>query len=181
MGERKIELPNRDRLEELYWKHELSTEQIAAKYGVAGCTIRQLMYKFGIPRRTVREAGKARVRVGRKYCRARGKDNPAWKGGRRIDSRGYVNLYMPEHPRARSSDYVFEHIVVWEKRHGPVPKGWHIHHRNGIKHDNRIENLEAMTPKKHHELIPEMRKRIVDLEQQVATLQAKVILLGGTV
>ena len=34
-----------------------------------------------------------------------------------------------------------EHLVVWERNFGKKPKGAVIHHINGIKDDNRIENL----------------------------------------
>lgn len=37
------------------------------------------------------------------------------------------------------------HIVVWESVYGPLPKGREINHVNGIKTDNRIVNLEAVS------------------------------------
>jgi hypothetical protein len=43
-----------------------------------------------------------------------------------------------------------QHRVVWEAHHGPIPKGAVIHHRNGIKHDNRIENLELFASNGEH-------------------------------
>jgi len=39
---------------------------------------------------------------------------------------------------------VLEHRDVWQKKFGVIPKGFVIHHRNGDKLDNRIENLECM-------------------------------------
>lgn len=45
------------------------------------------------------------------------------------------------------------HRVVWEKTNGPVPKGFHIHHVNGVRDDNRLANLEcisAFAHKQHH-------------------------------
>ncbi len=37
------------------------------------------------------------------------------------------------------------HVLVWEAVHGPVPAGMEINHRNGVKTDNRIANLELTT------------------------------------
>lgn len=57
---------------------------------------------------------------------------------------------MPNHKRADSSGYVMEHIVVYEKESGiEIPDGCCIHHLNGIKNDNRIENLCMMTNSAH--------------------------------
>lgn len=41
------------------------------------------------------------------------------------------------------------HRDVWEAERGPIPDGWDIHHRNGDKRDNRVENLECL-PKADH-------------------------------
>jgi hypothetical protein len=41
------------------------------------------------------------------------------------------------------------HRYVWEKEKGKIPKGYDIHHINGKKYDNRIENLECL-PKAEH-------------------------------
>jgi hypothetical protein len=45
-----------------------------------------------------------------------------------------------------------EHRVVWEEAHGPIPPGYHVHHVNGDKRDNRLENLALVTPQEHRHL-----------------------------
>lgn len=42
-----------------------------------------------------------------------------------------------------------EHKLVWERANGPVPPGYVVHHKNHIKRDNRLENLELMTFEEH--------------------------------
>lgn len=37
------------------------------------------------------------------------------------------------------------HVVVWELDNGPVPRGYEIDHINGVRTDNRIENLRLVT------------------------------------
>lgn len=38
------------------------------------------------------------------------------------------------------------HRVVWEAFNGPIPSGMVINHKNGVKDDNRLQNLEVVTP-----------------------------------
>ena len=65
------------------------------------------------------------------------------EGHKFYHKKGYKLIKVSNHPRAKSNNFVFEHIVVMEKyldRY--LKKGENIHHLNGIKDDNRIENLE---------------------------------------
>jgi hypothetical protein len=56
---------------------------------------------------------------------------------------GYVVLKVKNHPNSRSRDYILEHILVMTKSlRRPLRYGESVHHKNGIRHDNRIENLE---------------------------------------
>jgi len=60
----------------------------------------------------------------------------------------------PRRPRYRrvGKRIVAEHIVIWQEHHGTVPKGMVIHHINGDNHDNRIENLQLVTPAEHRHI-----------------------------
>jgi hypothetical protein len=55
-------------------------------------------------------------------------------------------VWAPDHPRAGKGQYVFEHIIVMEEMLGRhlLPKE-SVHHRNGVRDDNRPSNLELWT------------------------------------
>ena len=76
-----------------------------------------------------------------------------WHGGIRYTRKGYRQILHPTHPRADKGGYVMEHIYVWEQANGAsVPPNCVIHHLNGIKDDNRAENLVLMTRADHTRL-----------------------------
>jgi hypothetical protein len=54
--------------------------------------------------------------------------------------------------RLRNRKQKFEHVLVWERHHGPIPPGMEVHHVNGDKLDNRIENLMLLTRLEHKRL-----------------------------
>ena len=56
------------------------------------------------------------------------------------DWKGYVRVNNP-----RRGYYRFAHRIMWEAAVGPIPDGMQINHKNGIKDDNRLENLEVVT------------------------------------
>ena len=73
----------------------------------------------------------------------RGPDHPRWKGGRDINSGGYVRLVDHIHPNRTKENRILEHIKVMSNYLGrPLINGENVHHINGIRDDNRIENLE---------------------------------------
>ena len=80
------------------------------------------------------------------YLKARYKRGPErhnWRGGRFKDSSGYILIYDPDHPNANKSRYVREHVKVMSEFLGrPLLSHENVHHKNGIRDDNRIENLE---------------------------------------
>jgi hypothetical protein len=73
-----------------------------------------------------------------------------YKGGR-LKQYGYIKILVKDHPFSDSKGYVFEHRVIMEKKIGRYLKAYEfVHHRNGIRDDNRIENLEIMTKRIHY-------------------------------
>lgn len=88
---------------------------------------------------------------GRHGNHARGPAHPRWKGGRIVASNGYVKVRVgKEHPLADPIGYAYEHLLVWVKAGNPKPEsGESLHHKNGVKTDNRLENLELLTQSQH--------------------------------
>lgn len=67
------------------------------------------------------------------------------KAFRRKNKSGYILILKPEHPRAHNG-YVLEHILVMEDFLGrKVVSPETVHHKNGKRDDNHIENLELWT------------------------------------
>lgn len=73
----------------------------------------------------------------------KGSSHPAWKGGRWLnEKKGYIVIWDPESKTGHS----YEHRWVMSKHLGrPLEPYESVHHKNGIKDDNRIENLELCT------------------------------------
>ena len=65
--------------------------------------------------------------------------------------------YDENRPRKIGNDYIkFNgkkiHRAIWEEAYGHIPPEMIIHHKNGNKFDNRIENLEIMSMSEHAKL-----------------------------
>ena len=90
---------------------------------------------------------------GHGYRKATGDKHRCWKGGRRVNSSGYVLIYSRGHPKSDSNHYVREHILVMENvigRH--LTKNEVVHHIDGNRQNNDISNLQLMTRSEHTRL-----------------------------
>lgn len=111
--------------------------------------------------------------------RLRGNTPPNWKGGRKRDGHGYIMTYLPnndffaamgvKHITSRGV-YVREHRLVIARNLGRCLHSWEIvHHKNGIRDDNRLENLQLVSDMGH--------KQITLLENCIKRLEARIMLL----
>lgn len=164
-----------DELIHLYVDLERSIIEIGEELGVCPGTVYNRLKKNGIKiRKTMRPEKRKRVSDAVSKALKGAKRPPfseehkrkisqAKKGKCRVFTRygghkkhranGYVLIYCPNHPNATKDGYVAEHTLVMEAQIGDyLPKGYVVHHKNHIRNDNRIENLELMTSKEHSKL-----------------------------
>jgi len=133
---------SKEKLIEFYVKDNMSQVEIAQSLGVSQKVIWKAMIRFNI---------KTRPQIKRNQF---GEKNSSWKGGKTIHYNGkYIYQLAYGHPKAKTFPYVFEHILVMEKRLGRyLNDGEIIHHKNGNRKDNRIENLVLTSRAEHFSL-----------------------------
>lgn len=111
----------------------------------------------------------AKISISQKKRFANPENHPAWKGGRWKQS-GYVFIKVSNtsddffSPMADRHGYVMEHRLVMAKSICRNLHSWEtVHHINGIRDDNRRENLQLTTDDRHDQ-ITRLERRIKYLE-----------------
>jgi hypothetical protein len=114
-----------------------SLAEIARAVGTQGKNVRAFLKRNGIDKTF------PTAKFGEKHY--------AWKG-RIVNKQGYVSVYCKGHPHARKhTHYVFEHRLVMEKALGRYLLPHEVvHHINGDKGDNRLENLQVFENNGEH-------------------------------
>lgn len=110
-----------------------------------------------------------------------GEPVPSGEPRRYPSSRGYIRLRWSVGP--------WEEVEAWEHRLVAGAKtGQHVHHKNGIKHDNRPENLELLTIQEHGTLHADEKRMddglVIEMYEQGMTMPQIADILGcnnGTV
>lgn len=191
-------LVSKEALETAYVKEELTIKECAKLFNMSVGAVFNYLNRYGIPtrkiitektRRKLSESLKGHPprtsyivseETRRKISEAnRGRVYKPSKYGGHTKKRkdGYVYVYLPEHPYSSKDGYVMEHILVMEAHIGHyITRDYVVHHKNHIRDDNRIENLQLMTFREHagfhmrerHKL----KKEKKEYEQMVRSRQA---------
>ena len=84
-----------------------------------------------------------------------GKDSTYWKGGKYKDGDGYIKVLIdsknPYFIMGNHQGYVNEHrLIMAQNLDRPLTEDEVVHHKNEIRDDNRIENLELLKNDAEH-------------------------------
>ena len=104
-----------------------------------------------------------------------GEKSPSWKGGRKTNRKGHVLVWDKKSPYADANGYVLEHRKVMMEHLGrPLDDNEVVHHINGKKTDNRIENLELMDRGDHTKLHHTGARRSQETRHRISEAMRKV-------
>lgn len=119
-------------------RDDIKAQEMTALYS-AGFSLAQVAVAFGVSRQAVFKMLKRR---GVAMRTAEPLPFITYQGRRyTIRNTGYY--------AATSGDRELLHRNVWKDERGPIPEGYEVHHKDGNKMNNTIENLTLLTSEEH--------------------------------
>lgn len=166
-------VPKKEELIQLYTVEQLPIHSIADKLSMSVGKVFKYISLYQIPTRkdnftfkgrkhtklTIEKLSKANkgktipLEVRNKMSLARKEQTKGGIGHKKLRGDGYIYIYFPDHPQSTKEGYIMEHILVMECNIGRwLKEDEVVHHKNHIRDDNRIENLQLMTFSEHARL-----------------------------
>lgn len=159
-------------LREMYVKDGMPMHRIAEELGISIGTVYNYCHRYGIETKDQKTSFNY---TGRKHSEETKKELSKKLSGKKRTNEtktkisiakrkggighkkhradGYIAVYFPDHPCSNAAGYVMEHDLIMEcliGRH--LFKNEIVHHINGVRADNRKENLKLMTASEHMSL-----------------------------
>jgi hypothetical protein len=147
--------PGPEEMKRLYITERLSTRACGILLSTTASTIREWLLRAGVQARSISDAKqgqKPALHTVEASVRSRRRNPIEGRGviGYKMRADGYVDIYRPDHPDASKTGYIREHRLVFESGIGRrLLRREIVHHKNGIKSDNRFENLELLSRSEH--------------------------------
>jgi hypothetical protein len=148
--------------------------QIAKELGTTSGNVSDFVKRHGLRTPTSRLHYIKYWKQNREWPKA--DEHPNWNGGTHMVN-GYLKVYGPGHPSSDSRGYVLQHRYVMEQHLGRTLKPDEVvHHINGNKLDNRIENLELLANQEAHmqlhNTVRSMNQKIKKAQQRIEYLES---------
>lgn len=112
-----------------------------------------------------------------KIITERRENHGRWKGGKTKSAHGYICVRVEnDDPMIsmvkKGSNYVYLHRLTMAKRIGRPLYAWEVvHHKDGNKQNNEIENLVLLEDKADHQTSIAIQKEVKKLEDKIAVLE----------
>lgn len=160
---------------DMYVNQKRTGLEIARYFGIGRTTVDRYIKRYGLTRRSISEVrrnkkwnsgDKQRSELSDRMKGLTGDKNPGYKGGH-IDENGYRSIYVDR-------KLIKEHRYVMQQHIGrKLLRSEDVHHLNGDKLDNRLENLQLLTKSEHAQLHWSRQERRNNQSVKIKSVRSK--------